>query len=78
MSAFRFLRQLETDGFLDESEILRFVHREELMRRWQAAYLRPMPETPLVFDRVSNEDQVPAATVQSTASVRLAHQESPA
>ena len=62
MSAFRFVRQLETDGFLDEeSEILRLVHRDELMLRWQAAYLRPMPETPLVFDRASNQDQVSEA-----------------
>ena len=44
----RFVRQLENDGFLDdESEILRLVHREELMRRWQAAYLRSIPEIPL-------------------------------
>jgi hypothetical protein len=48
MSASRFVRQLEQDRFLDdESEILRLVHREELMRRWQAAYLRPIPEIPL-------------------------------
>ena len=52
MSAFRFVRQLEQDGFLDdESETLRLVHREELMRRWQAAYLRPLPEMPLRLDR---------------------------
>jgi hypothetical protein len=63
MSAFRFVRQLEQDSFLDdECEILRLVHREELMRRWQAAYLRPIPEMPLVWnDPASNEHLVPAA-----------------
>jgi hypothetical protein len=63
MSAFRFVRQLEQDSFLDdESEILRLVRRAELMRRWQAAYLRPIPEMPLVWnDSASNERQVPDA-----------------
>jgi hypothetical protein len=63
MSAFRFVRQLERDGFLDkESDFLRLVHREELMRRWQAAYLRQMPEMPLRWiNPANNEHQVPAA-----------------
>jgi hypothetical protein len=63
MSAFRFVRQLRQDGFLDDdTEILRLVHRQELMRRWQAAYLRPITEMPLVWnDLVRNEQQVPAA-----------------
>src|ERR1035441_8590066 len=38
MSAFRFVRQLERDDFLDkESDFLRLVHRDAMMRRWQAA-----------------------------------------
>jgi hypothetical protein len=63
MSAFRLVRQLGQDGFLDDdSEILHLVHREELMRRWQAAYLRPVLERPLVWiDPATNEHQVPAA-----------------
>ena len=63
MSAFRFIRQLENEGFLDdESRFLRLINREELLRRWQAAYLRPRPETPLVWiDSANNEDHVPAA-----------------
>jgi hypothetical protein len=63
MTAFRFVRQLGQDGFLDDDiEILRLVRRQELMRRWQAAYLRPIPEMPLVWnDPASNELQVPAA-----------------
>jgi hypothetical protein len=48
MSAFRFLRQLRQEGFLDdESEILRLVRREELMSRWQASNLRSVPGLPL-------------------------------
>ena len=35
-------------GFLDRNDgILRLVRRDELMRRWQAVYLRAMPELPL-------------------------------
>jgi hypothetical protein len=48
MSAFRFLRQLRQEGFLDEhNEQLRLVRRKELLRRWQAAHLRSAPEVPL-------------------------------
>jgi hypothetical protein len=40
MSAFRFVRQLRQEGFLDiKSESLRLVRREERMHRWQAAHL---------------------------------------
>ena len=62
MSAFRFIRQLEQDRFLDdESEILSLVNREELMRRWQANYLRQMPEMPLRWiEQAKNEHQVSA------------------
>jgi hypothetical protein len=48
MSAFRFVRQLRQEGFLDENEEpLRLVRRKELLRRWQAAHLRGAPELPL-------------------------------
>jgi hypothetical protein len=48
MSAFRFVRQLRQEGFLDgNDEILHLVRRDELMRRWQAVYLRATPELPL-------------------------------
>jgi hypothetical protein len=48
MSAFRFVRQLRQEEFLDEdNEFLRLVRKEELMRRWQAAQLRSAPELPL-------------------------------
>jgi len=48
MSAFRLVRQLRLEGFLDsDSDSLRLVRREELMRRWLAANLRPVPELSL-------------------------------
>jgi hypothetical protein len=63
MSAFRFVRQLRQEGFLDnDSELLRLVRKQELMRRWQATYLRSGPELPLWWmDRVQNECRLPAA-----------------
>lgn len=45
MSAFRLMRQLRVEGFLDESASpLRLVRLDELLRRWQAANLRPARE----------------------------------
>lgn len=63
MSAFRFVRQLRQEGFLDEeSEFLRLVRKKELMRRWQAAQLRSAPELPLRWIvSIKNERQLPAA-----------------
>jgi hypothetical protein len=62
MSSFRFLRQLRQEGFLDdESELLRLIRRQELMRRWQAAYLRPVRELPLFWSHpAKNNRQLPA------------------
>jgi hypothetical protein len=63
MSAYRFVRQLRQEDFLDsDSEMLRLVRREELMHRWQAAHLRPAPELPLRWIvPVKKERQLPAA-----------------
>ena len=63
MSSFRFLRQLRQENFLDEeSEPLRLVHRPELMRRWQAAYVRPVRERPLRWiNPDNNEHKFPVA-----------------
>jgi len=48
MSAFRFIRQMRTEGFLDEDdEVFRVIRREELMRRWQAVYLRSVTDLPV-------------------------------
>jgi hypothetical protein len=62
MSAFRFVRQLRQEGFLDnDSESLRLVRKQELMHRWQATYLRSAPGLPLCWiDRVRNEYRLPA------------------
>jgi hypothetical protein len=63
MSAFRFVRQLRQERFLDENEEpLRLVRREELLRRWQAAHLRGAPELPLRWIiPVKSEHQLSAA-----------------
>lgn len=48
MSAFRFVRQLRVEGFLDESSaILSLVRLEELFRRWHADSLRPGRDVPM-------------------------------
>jgi hypothetical protein len=48
MSAFRLLRMLEAEGFLDVSDgRLRLIRLEDVMRRWRAAYLRPVREWPM-------------------------------
>ncbi len=50
MSAFRFLRQLEREGFLHESrQVVRLVRIDELLRRWQAVNLRPVREVPALW-----------------------------
>jgi hypothetical protein len=63
MSAFRLVRQLREESFLDElDEPLRLVRRKELLRRWQAAHLRSVPELPLRWIiPFKNERQLPAA-----------------
>jgi len=51
MSASRFIRQLQADGYLDESaRHLKLVRRAELFQRWQASGLRASPiEIPMVL-----------------------------
>lgn len=51
MSAFRFVQQLQRDGFLHESDpYINLVRREALFRRWQsAAVVRPINEIPMRF-----------------------------
>jgi hypothetical protein len=63
MSSFRFVRQLEQEGFLDDdSESLRLVRRQDLMSRWRAAYLRPVHELPLCWiDSVKTDRQLLSA-----------------
>lgn len=50
MSAFRFVRQLQHDGYLDESDpYLRLVRREDLFRRWQSSASRGVKELRVRF-----------------------------
>jgi len=50
MSAFRFLQQLEREGYLHESApYLRLVRREDLLSRWQALSARSPREAPMRF-----------------------------
>jgi hypothetical protein len=50
MSAFRFVRQLEREGYLHESApYLRLVRREDLFSRWQALSARSPREVPMRF-----------------------------
>ena len=50
MSAFRFVQQLQRDGYLHESgPHLKLVRRNDLFRRWQAAALRRVSEAPMRF-----------------------------
>jgi hypothetical protein len=50
MSAFRFVQQLQSEGFLSESSsYLNLVRRQELFQRWQASTLRPIKEVNMRF-----------------------------
>lgn len=50
MSAFRFLQQLQREGYLHESgRHLRLVRRDDLFRRWQASAFRRINEAPMRF-----------------------------
>src|SRR5829696_3170 len=50
MSAFRFVQQLQDEGFLSESgPYLNLVRRDELFRRWQASAERSVKEVPMRF-----------------------------
>ena len=50
MSAFRFVQQLQVEGFLSESgQYLDVVRRDELFRRWQSSAVRSVKEVPMRF-----------------------------
>ncbi len=50
MSAFRFVQQLQDEGYLSESSpYLNLVRREDLFRRWQASAVRSVKEVPTQF-----------------------------
>ncbi len=71
MSAFRFVRQLRREGFLDKGDdTLRLVRRDELMHRWQAGHLRAQPELPLRWI-------VPAKSARQLPAALSSYLESP-
>jgi hypothetical protein len=50
MSAFRFVQQLQDEGYLSESgPYLNLVRREDLFRRWQASAVRSVKEVPMRY-----------------------------
>ena len=50
MSAFRFVQQLQDEGYLSESSpYLNLVRREDLFRRWQASAVRSVKEVPMRY-----------------------------
>ncbi len=50
MSAFRFVQQLQREGYLNESaSYLELVRRQDLFRRWQFSSVRKANETPMRF-----------------------------
>jgi hypothetical protein len=59
MSASRFIRQLSSQGFLDERKgSLRLVRIEELMRQWQGASLKGVREIPARWIIPGAKDQL--------------------
>jgi hypothetical protein len=61
MSAFRFVRQLSEEGFLDEGAGMRLVQTEELLERWLRASHSRMHETPARWILSSEKDRFHAA-----------------
>src|SRR6266404_1776739 len=49
MSAFRFVQQLQDEGYLSAGPYLNLVRRDDLFRRWQASALRSIKEVPMRY-----------------------------
>ena len=60
MSAFRFVRQLSHEGFLEENGALRLVRIEELLQRWVGANHRRIREVPVRWI-IRGESKIEAA-----------------
>lgn len=72
MSASRFIRQLSSEGFLDERKgWLRLVRIEELMQRWLSSGPRSVPEIPVRWIIRGGKEQLSSA-VQSYVSLQEA------
>ena len=62
MSAFRFVRQLEREGFLHEfRDRVRLVRLDALLERWQSVSLKPARELQTRWTLARAEDQLPHA-----------------
>ena len=60
MSAFRFVRQLEREGFLHESrDRVRLVRLDALLQRWQSVGLKPARELQARWILARADDQLP-------------------
>jgi hypothetical protein len=75
MSAFRFVRQLSSEGFLEDNEFLRVVRREALLERWLAANQQRVREIPVRWVIRGSNNQL-AVAVHAYVS-RLARKPSP-
>src|SRR5581483_12087863 len=70
MSAARLIRQLASDGFLDDRKhSLRVVRIEELMRRWRAANFGNAREIPARWIIPSGKDQLLSAVRSYSSSM---------
>ncbi len=61
MSAFRFVRQMSDEGFLEDQGVLRPVRIEELLQRWLAANQRRVREVPVRWIIRGQKNQMHAA-----------------
>jgi Restriction endonuclease len=75
MSAFRFVRQLSSEGFLEDNEFLRVVRRDALLERWLAANQERVREIPVRWVIRGSNNQL-AVAVHAYVS-RLARKPSP-
>jgi hypothetical protein len=66
MSAFRLVRQLEQEQFLDQSSgLLRLVRLEALLERWQRPYVSPVKEWSFRWTLPGNERRQLARTLEA-------------
>jgi hypothetical protein len=73
MSAFRFVQQLQREGYLHESSMyLNLVRRDDLFRRWQAAALRRVNEAPMRFLLRGSDSRVALERMLDTGRACLA------
>ena len=73
MSGFRFVQQLQREGYLHESSpYLNVVRRDELFRRWQASAFRRVNEAPMRFLLRGSDSRAPLQRILDTGWACLA------